>query len=333
MRKISVVTFLVLTPLVAFFVGCGQRGEEARINTLLAEAQAYKEAGLDGKAADVYESITILYPDSELAKEAEKKHSDCLKEYYFKEAKHKVAQDDLVGATEALQKLLALDPKHVEGNYAVGWVYMRVAMENLMALEDPSIPSWQKEIYYIQVEGLMELAESQFQLCLKLDESNYSGHKGMAHIYAAQNDMEKALKEIMEAVELAPDAERKALCGEVLAQFYLGGGEVGLAVATMDDIIKENPNRGESYLTYGAIYETQGDYDKAIELFEEGLGKDFNELSLKGRILAEISYCYGEKKEYEKAKEALGKALIYDLDNPDYILQYTQLYSYSLPVP
>jgi tetratricopeptide (TPR) repeat protein len=328
---------LVLLACVAIFlgmgIGCGKKGEEAKVKELMTEAKAYQEAEMYKESADCYGKVATLYPDSESAKEAKKNRDQALVQYYYDEAKHCVARDDINGASQTLQKLLDLDPEHVEGNYAIGWLYMRVAMEYLMNMQDPSISSAQANYYNLESQSLMDLASKQFQYCLKLDENSYAGHKGMAHIYASENNLPKAIEEIQKAIDLAPDGERKALCSEVLAQFYLGSGNYELALATMEDITKKYPEMGDCYLTYGTIHLQQNELDKAISTFEEGLSKSFREPTIKGRIYSALAYCYSSKGDYEKASDNLRQALVLDINNPDYIDQYSQIYAQTISKP
>jgi predicted Zn-dependent protease len=326
MKKI--ILLAIILSLTLTILGC-KKNEEKKTQELFDKALVLKKSGEYKKAADLLNEIVVLHPKFKQINDVQKERKDCLTEEYYRKAKEEIAYEKFDSAMDYLQKLLDISPDYIEGNYALGFVYLRLSYDYMMSTQMTGLSYSDKSLMAVQSSAFRELARERFEKCLKLDANNYAGHKGMASIYIGDGKIDQAIEETDKAITLAPTGERKAACMELMAQIYISTGNLEAAEKSIKDIIEKFPDRGETYLLYGNFYFTQNKIDDAIETMKKGLELTFDEKAYRGKLYATLSYAFTMKKDYKNALDYIKKAMEIDMKNSSYLDQYVQIFSMS----
>ncbi|MGQ9706892.1 MAG: tetratricopeptide repeat protein [bacterium] len=322
------VIFLMVIISLILTVSC-KKGDEKKAQELYNQALLLKNSGEYLKAAEMLNNVIILYPKFKDIETAQKERKECLTEGYFNKAKEEISYERFESAMDTLQKLLDLSPDHIEGNYALGFIYLRLSYDYMMSTQMTGLSYIDKSFMAVQSSAFRELARERFERCLKLDENNYAGHKGMANIYIVEGKLDQAIEEANKAIINAPKGERKAACMELMTQIYISTGNLTSAEKSIKEIIEKYPDRGETYLLYGNFYFTQNKIDEAIEVIKKGLELTFEEKAYKGKLYATLSYAYFLKKDYKNSLDCIKKAMEIDIKNSSYMDQYIQIFTKS----
>lgn len=326
MRK-TIALIIVLIFLLTI-ISCEKSAEE-KAQELFNQAQLYQKAEEYDKAVELYRDIMVLYPEFTKINQVETNKKECQVEYYFDKAKTDISFERYESAMDNIQELLNIRPDHIEGNYALGFIYLRLSYDYLISSQMMGLSYMDKSLLTAQSNAFQQLARERFKKCLTLNENHYAGHKGMAHIYISEGKLDQAIEETNKAITYAPEGERKATCMELMAQIYITTGNYEAAENTIKEIITKYPNRGETYLLYGNFYLAQNKIDEAIDTLKKGMELNFEQEAYKGKMLATISYAYSLKKDYKNAIEYIKKAIDIDIMNNTYMDQYIQLYAMS----
>jgi len=323
-----IIFFVIILFLTITITGC-KKSDEKEAKAMFDQALSLKNSGEYQKASDLLNDIVLFHPKFGKINDVQKERKECLSEFYFRKAKEEISYERFDSAMDSLQKLLDISPDHIEGNYALGFVYLRLSYDYMMSTQMTGLSYTDKSLMAVQSHAFRELARERFEHCLKLDVNNYAGHKGMASIYIGDGKIDQAIEEANKAITLAPAGERKAACMELMVQIYIGTGNFEAAEKSLKEIIEKFPNRGETYLLYGNFYLTQNKIDDAIETMRKGLELTFEEKAYKGKLYATISYAYTLKKDYKNALDYIKKAMEIDIKNSSYMDQYVKIFSIS----
>jgi len=132
---------------------------------------------------------------------------------------------------------------------------------------------------------------------------------------ALKKDLEKAAEAFSRAIELAPKWPQ-AYRG--LAEVYLRQGKILEALAEVEELYNKSPSLAAG-MNLAVLYEYNGQYDDAIEIYEMLLEK-YSNLPI---ILNNLSYLYAEhaedSRDLKKARYMVAQALAQKPDNADFL--------------
>lgn len=153
----------------------------------------------------------------------------------FYRAKIQLESNNIEKAQEDLDRCLQLRPSFVEAGTALGLLYERLG-ENENAI---------KAYSRIQANGRFK--------------------KRLAQLYLQQNELDKALEELIEYEEVEPD-DYTARVKIALIQFELK--RYDKAIVRFEKILKEQPEADNVRFYLGAVYEEQKQYAKAAQEYK-----------------------------------------------------------------
>ena len=100
---------------------------------------------------------------------------------------------------------------------------------------------------------------------LKYNQGTARVHNNLAMAYVDEDDLEKAEKHYLKAIEMSNEY---AQTHYNLARLYLQANRVNQAIKHLEKSLKINPNFFFSYLLLSEIYQKQGEQEKAQEYYE-----------------------------------------------------------------
>jgi tetratricopeptide (TPR) repeat protein len=146
---------------------------------------------------------------------------------------------------------------------------------------------------------------------LQHDRADASVTKFLARIFSVNQDDDRTIKNLSQAIELAPaDATSYFL----RAITYHRRGDADQALADYTEAIRLNPKLAYAYGFRGGVYLDKKDYDRAIADFDRTIQLDAtNAVAYKGRGLA-----YHNKEDYARAIADFDQAIGLDPTDPEY---------------
>lgn len=198
------------------------------------------------------------------------------------------------------------------------------------------------EYYYDK--GLYDLADADYDRIIKVKPGITMGYNGKGRNYIARKQYQKAIKQFNYAINLAPD---ESFAYSHRAEAYMGLKKYNEA---SDDIIKalsidysryafgltvlfkspemdillaklriqQAKDKNIDLWSYvqGVIYETNEDYQKAIEAY-----KAANNINANDVTIDRIADCYSQLGKYDEAISYLDRALAMDSTRSEYLLE------------
>jgi len=150
---------------------------------------------------------------------------------------------------------------------------------------------------------------------VKKSPNKFRPYNNLGEAYAAQGEIDQAMREYKRALELNPMADRAHYN---LGNIYRKKGEIDAAITAYNRAIEINSSYAKAYNNLGSIYLNKGDYEKAKELFFKALEIDpdfpqaHNNL---GNVYSELGMSKEAIFEYKKAIDINS-----DYDTPHYNL-------------
>ncbi|WP_350286260.1 helix-turn-helix domain-containing protein [uncultured Croceitalea sp.] len=207
------------------------------------------------------------------------------------------------------KKAAEFDSSYAEPVVAIGWCYGINA-------------SWG---YMDRNEGL-ELAKHYLVKGLEMNPDSYTGHFAKATIHFWGNwQFEEGFQDLQNCFKVNPHFSEGI---EALAELYTATGFFEKALEQTEQILKINPLSPNHYYTKGNIHYLQGDYETALDSFENSLRLD-NSFSLSRHLKVACLLFQGEREAmYSYAKSFLSDnylkmiEAIYDAIHHQEILEY-----------
>ena len=267
----------------------------------LEKEEAYRQIGLNAMEEGDYEEAEEAFNNA--LDEARGLGANEVDICYYKAAAQ-FASGSLTGAIETYDALLEYDKKNADAWFLRGCVYLK-NNESDKAKEDfdKAIQYASDDEMYLHIYNSLEGAgytdEAEKYLAQALEKRagrtarNYTV-KGQ--IYLLKEDLPSAEEQLLKAVDKG-DVEGNLY----LAQVYQGKTEE--AEACIGAYIEEYPESSVAYNEKGLKEMEQGNYDKALELFNQGLNqqKVTNAQELRSNQIAAYEY----SGDYDSAKEAM----------------------------
>ena len=269
----------------------------------LEKEEAYRQIGLNAMEEGDYEEAEEAFNNA--LDEARGLGANEVDICYYKAAAQ-FASGSLTGAIETYDALLEYDKKNADAWFLRGCVYLK-NNESDKAKEDfdKAIQYASDDEMYLHIYNSLEGAgytdEAEKYLAQALEKRagrtarNYTV-KGQ--IYLLKEDLPSAEEQLLKAVDKG-DVEGNLY----LAQVYQRQGKTEEAEACIGAYIEEYPESSVAYNEKGLKEMEQGNYDKALELFNQGLNqqKVTNAQELRSNQIAAYEY----SGDYDSAKEAM----------------------------
>ncbi len=128
----------------------------------------------------------------------------------------------------------------------------------------------------------------------------------IADYYVLSKQVKEAIPRYLAVLKLGASSEDGVLGNvrEKLARSLIFTGQRDEAIGVLEQIVKENPQRFDTYELLGELYEQKGDLDRAMELYEHSLLLDSSEPKNHLRLADLLR----QAKKYDKAVEMLQQA-------------------------
>lgn len=251
-----------------------KKDKEYRSFVFLTRANTYRNLGRDEKALDDYNQLLREQPD---CADAYEKRA----QLYYERGEYNLADRDY-------QKIIAIDPGSVMGYMGIG--------------RNANV----EKRYYDAIE--------QFDYVIRLASDYSSGYSFRAESYLCLKQYDKAIDDIIEALNI--DGDNKA--------FYLMLQVADSAIVPLVAKLKiqsvKNPNNDYWHYCLGVIYERSGLYSKAIECYNNS-----QEINLSPITAYRISNCYSEMGNFPLALEHIDHAIALDSTDYDFVMAKADL--------
>lgn len=205
-------------------------------------------------------------------------------------------------AIKYLEKGVSIHPK-----YAAGWVLLGRAMRMSNKYHDARI-YYDIAMGYNPGQSTMEEALANWLYCAQMSAKD-SDYVEAAASYRALMKYQKNKEELYTQ----------------LAGVYESAGKIDSALATLDTVLKKNPDNEDALNKKGEIY---GKYLNNIDKSLEFLLKAYAVSPTDASLLENLGIAYGIKKNYENSIAYFEKAIKADSDNPSIYNNMSKTYFY-----
>ena len=257
----------------------------------------------------------------------------------------------LTAANMAIKRIPSKDKEYVSFAYATRAAVHLNLEDTVRAIkdysqaicatpEDSRIYNQRAQIYYEQ--GKYNLADTDYNKMISLDEGNVMGYMGIGRDANAQEHWNDAIMQFDHVIRLASNyssgysfrAESfigqkkydKAVDDVIMALSIDGNDKAFLLMQTLADSalvqtvaklkaqkVKE-PNKNDWDYCLGVVYERVGKYSNAITYYKEAFNKESSDV-----IAYRLAHCYNDVGDYEKALFYCEQAISIDSTDTDYI--------------
>jgi tetratricopeptide (TPR) repeat protein len=145
-----------------------------------------------------------------------------------------------------------------------------------------------------------------YKRAMQLDPENAGAIVGYGNVLSVRNERDSAILMFNRALEIDPEY-KEATYGKALAFYEQKKYNEGIAI--LQPLIESNPDYYDAILLIGDCYYIQKKYDEAITWYENA----YQNGGIRSRMLCHImAYIYDTKGDYEKAIGLYQEALGYD---------------------
>jgi tetratricopeptide (TPR) repeat protein len=120
-------------------------------------------------------------------------------------------------------------------------------------------------------KGGYDFAIKDMQYALTIDSTNIKYHYFLSDIYLKYARSRNAVETMERAAALAPNDLTTQL---KLAQLHFITKQYGLGIASLDKVLKQDPQNSEAYFLMGMIFKEQEDPNRAINAFQKAVDID-----------------------------------------------------------
>lgn len=270
----------------------------------LKNQKAYRQVGINKMEEGDYEGAAASFQkalDQSLAKVGEMEIDIC---YYKAAALYK--SGDVKGALDTYQALINYDKKNSSPYYLRGCVYLKEGkLKQARKDFDKALELGKNdyELYVSVYENLMgidekEEAEAVLDKALKLEGDSVEAYRERGHVYLLKGDYENARKELDKAIH---KEDAKALL--YMAQVYEAQENLEQAEALYKSYTARKGSDSEALQTLGELQMETGNYQQALEFFQQALAADnvIHEQALRRQEIM----AYEQLKDFASAKEKM----------------------------
>ncbi|MEO9484987.1 MAG: tetratricopeptide repeat protein [Ekhidna sp.] len=176
-------------------------------------------------------------------------------------------------AIQHYQKLLDMEPQHIQGLNNLGNLYQQVheyakSMEcyaRLLEIDDESPMTHCNMAGLLQKMGQLDKAERLYLKALNLDGTNTLAHYNLGVIQSVKYEHKKALEFLQKAIQLSPDNAKYL---STYANVLNGIGERTKATTLLQKLVKSGVKSEEPYIKLAKIWMTDSEMNKVVQLLE-----------------------------------------------------------------
>lgn len=157
------------------------------------------------------------------------------------------------------------------------------------------------------------------QRILRFNYENKEAHKELADAYLKEKDYDKASEHLSKAIRLAPlDPDLYLLQGI----YYEDTGNIGMAIASYERLLKIIPNSSRANNNLGEIYFKKGDFNKAELFFKRAI--EFSPLLFEPYL--NMAKLYAKNNEINRALSFYKQAMELNPDNSEPFVNLAKIY-------
>lgn len=295
-------TIIVLWLTIALFGMLSMTGCQSK--EALKNEKAYRQVGINKMEEGDYESAVEAFQkalNQSMAKVGDLEIDIC---YYKAAAQYK--SGDTKGALQTYQDLIDYDKKDGNPYYLRGCIYLNekkvkeAQKDFIQALER------NKNDYELYISiyknlsgaGCTKEAEEILEEGLKLKGNKAEDYRERGHIYLLKGEYENARKELDKAIN---KDDKKALL--YMAQVYDAQGNSKQAKALYESYTAQSDSDSGTLNTLGEIQLGEGNYQQALEFFQQALSAE--QVANEQQIRRNEIIAYEQLKDFVSAKEKM----------------------------
>ncbi len=141
-----------------------------------------------------------------------------------------------------------------------------------------------------------------YKKAIEIDEEYDRAHYYLAHLYDKIGKKDLAIKHFKKAISLNPN---DYVTLNDLGSLYEGLNKDDVATEYVEKSLKINPDYGRALYNRGVLYKKEGKNDLALKVYHEAIDKFIDPF-----LFLNMSAIYIENKEYEKALDILNEGLL-----------------------
>ena len=238
--------------------------------------------------------------------------------FHFGQARLKVVEGDLEGATESLQQAIEYDPRSAFLHTTLAEVQLQAGYDTLARQSaEQALQVNPRDYGALMLLGNLHFRRNEFipaaDFFQRAVESDPSQDKATLHLgiaLARSGQEEQAVAVVKRFVEQHPDS----LVGELtLARLYRDIDQSQQAEAVYRRLLKDRPDLEPGYLELGNLLEEGGDLDAAIEVYRQSLQANPDNLGVRHHI---VRLLVGAQR-YPEARKELESILAQNPDDLD----------------
>ena len=193
-------------------------------------------------------------------------------------------------ALENFRKVMALAPNHAGAYYNMGFVLTKLGKfkEGLDYIRKgiEIEPNYEKDKYHLNLEPELSgygpfytagtKVEERGEAPMELEIPTPDSYLKSAESYLQKNELDNALTMVEEALKLQPDWVRAiVLKAEILSR----GSGPEAAVEVLEQYIQGHPDEDEAKTILARLYDSAGEFSKALSIYNNLLEKDPNNIA------------------------------------------------------
>lgn len=275
--------------------------------------QAYRKVGINKMNQGDYAGAVESFQKALDLSKADVRNLELDICYYKATAQYN--SGDTKGALETCQALINFEEKDAKAYFIRGCIYLKEGEQEKAKTDYEKALGYCGKNYSLYLSayenlagaGFTQEAEELIAKALKLEGDKPEDYRERGHIYLIRGEYEKARKELDKAINGGDD---KALL--YLAQVYEAQGQEKKAAPMYENYLKKNGSDASTLVLMGEAQLKSGEYQKALELFQQALkAKD---PGTEKQLRRNEIICYENLLDFATAKE---KMVSYLKDYPE----------------
>jgi len=300
--------------LFAFILSGGCASKEEKMAKHLARARQYVENGELKKAVIEYKNVVQLNSNHDQA-------------YYELGETHLKLKQGREGF-QAFSRAVSVNPENLRAQLKLGQLFLlgkkteeaRKKAESILEKSPDHIEALSLLSGVRVQEGNLDEAIKNLEKIISINPDHFKSHLSLARLFLLKKDMGRAEKAYRKAMALDPQSRVPYL---ELSRIYASRGEWDRAEAELKTMMEISGRDSRNFYMLARFYESRGNQDQAERTFLEAV-----ESSPQGEILSlmNLAAYYARVKNYDKALEAMIRALDVKPDDPDVLVNMAKLH-------
>ncbi len=199
-------------------------------------------------------------------------------ETLFREASYQCRQGNLWEAVSTYQKIISIDPMHLDAHVSLGIVYLYLAehdkayyaFRKALSIDDSHMESLLACGDIKMVQEKWSEAEAYYRRALDIDPGNKEARLNLGTLYVNYGELNKAFMEYKRLLEVRPYDEDALLS---LGLVYQWKKEYDKAEITFKKVLSVEPGSKRAFLFLGRLFRETGRYDDSEKVLRQYLMK------------------------------------------------------------